>query len=92
MGINLGAFIAPLITGYLGENCGWHWGFGAAAIGMLFGLINFLYAGRRSLRDKGGVPAVHHHPTRPPAVATMSLPASSAASSWCWSPPLPRPA
>jgi POT family proton-dependent oligopeptide transporter len=41
MGINVGALIAPLITGYLGERVGWHWGFGAAGLGMLIGLITF---------------------------------------------------
>ena len=41
MGINLGALIAPLITGYLGERVGWHLGFGAAGVGMLIGLITY---------------------------------------------------
>ncbi len=41
MGINLGALIAPLITGFLGEKVGWHYGFGAAGVGMVFGLITF---------------------------------------------------
>ncbi len=41
MGINTGAFIAPFITGTLGEKVGWHWGFGAAGIGMLIGLLTF---------------------------------------------------
>ena len=43
MGINIGAFLAPLACGYLGmsENWGWHYGFGAAGIGMLLGLIFF---------------------------------------------------
>ncbi len=41
MGINLGAMIAPLFCGYLGEVYGWHWGFGAAGIGMLAGLVVF---------------------------------------------------
>jgi proton-dependent oligopeptide transporter, POT family len=43
MGINIGAFLAPLVCGYLGmsENWGWHYGFGAAGIGMLAGLIFF---------------------------------------------------
>ena len=40
-GINLGAFLAPLVTGALGELVGWHWGFGAAGVGMLLGLITF---------------------------------------------------
>ncbi len=41
MGINIGAFIAPLIVGYLAEKIGWHWGFGAAGVGMLFGVIQY---------------------------------------------------
>jgi POT family proton-dependent oligopeptide transporter len=41
MGINIGAFAAPLITGALGERVGWHFGFGAAGVGMLLGLITF---------------------------------------------------
>ncbi len=41
MGINIGALLAPLITGFLGERVGWHWGFGAAGVGMLIGLIVF---------------------------------------------------
>ncbi len=41
MGINLGAMIAPLFCGYLGEVYGWHYGFGAAGIGMLAGLLVF---------------------------------------------------
>ena len=38
MGINLGAFLSPLICGTLGQTLGWHWGFGAAGVGMLLGL------------------------------------------------------
>ena len=41
MGINIGATIAPIITSYLGENINWHYGFAAAGIGMLFGVIQF---------------------------------------------------
>ena len=40
-GINLGAALAPLITGYLGEKVNWHYGFGAAGLGMLLGLIQY---------------------------------------------------
>ncbi len=61
MGINIGAILGGLIAGYLGEKWGWHWGFGVAAIAMFFGLVNFVHASRTSLRDKGGVPAVHLH-------------------------------
>lgn len=39
MGINLGAFFSPLICGTLGQKVGWHWGFGAAGVGMLLGLV-----------------------------------------------------
>jgi POT family proton-dependent oligopeptide transporter len=42
MGINIGAFTATLLCGYLGERFGWAWGFGAAGIGMLVGLATFL--------------------------------------------------
>jgi proton-dependent oligopeptide transporter, POT family len=41
MGINIGAFIAPLICGYLGQKVNWHFGFGAAAVGMFLGLIQY---------------------------------------------------
>src|SRR4051812_48356833 len=42
MGINTGAFLAPLVCGSLGERVGWHYGFGAAGVGMVLGLVNFL--------------------------------------------------
>jgi POT family proton-dependent oligopeptide transporter len=41
MGINLGAFISPFITGYLGEKINWHYGFAAAGLGMILGLIQY---------------------------------------------------
>jgi POT family proton-dependent oligopeptide transporter len=43
MGINLGAFAATLLCGYLGETFGWRYGFGAAGIGMVIGLLTFLW-------------------------------------------------
>lgn len=46
MGINVGAFTATLLCGYLGETYGWKYGFGAAGIGMLFGLATFIYGQR----------------------------------------------
>lgn len=42
MGINIGAFTATLLCGWLGETYGWRYGFGAAGIGMLVGLVTFL--------------------------------------------------
>ena len=46
MGINLGAFIAPLICGYLGEQINWHYGFAAAGVGMVAGLIQYVMGGK----------------------------------------------
>ena len=46
--LNGGALVAPLVIGTLGEKVGWHWGFGAAGIGMLIGLAIYL-SGRRHL-------------------------------------------
>jgi POT family proton-dependent oligopeptide transporter len=42
VGINIGAFLAPLVCGTLGEKVGWHYGFGAAGIGMLIGIVIYL--------------------------------------------------
>ena len=42
IGINLGAAMAPLLCGYVGETYGWHYGFGLATIGMLVGLAVFV--------------------------------------------------
>jgi proton-dependent oligopeptide transporter, POT family len=46
VGVNLGGFLAPLICGTLGEFYGWHWGFGAAGIGMLTGLLIYVLGGK----------------------------------------------
>ena len=43
MAINLGSILGFFICGYLGENIGWHYGFGAAGIGMAFGLLQYVY-------------------------------------------------
>jgi POT family proton-dependent oligopeptide transporter len=48
VGVNVGGFLAPLVCGTLGETYGWHWGFGAAGVGMLTGLVIYL-AGERYL-------------------------------------------
>ncbi|HEY7998620.1 MAG TPA: peptide MFS transporter, partial [Pseudolabrys sp.] len=44
VGINLGAFLAPLVCGTLGEEFGWHYGFSAAGVGMTAGLVIYLFA------------------------------------------------
>src|SRR5437868_6378348 len=56
MGINLGAFIAPLVCGYLGQKVNWHIGFGAAGVGMVLGVVQYVLGGR-SLGDAGLRPA-----------------------------------
>jgi POT family proton-dependent oligopeptide transporter len=66
MGINLGAFAGQLVTGILGEKVGWHWGFGAAGVGMLIGLATFAARARGTLGDIG------LHPTRHPDAAVQS--------------------
>ena len=46
MGINLGAFIAPLVCGYLGQRVNWHVGFAAAGVGMVCGVIQYVMGGK----------------------------------------------
>lgn len=53
MGINIGALVAPLVTGYLGERVGWHLGFGAAGVGMVIGLITYRLRAGKTLGDIG---------------------------------------
>ena len=51
LGINLGAFLGPLLTGLLQTTLGFHWGFGLAAVGMALGLIQYSF-GRKQLPDE----------------------------------------
>jgi POT family proton-dependent oligopeptide transporter len=70
MGINLGAFISPFVTGFLGQSArfkgvitslglnpahSWHWGFAAAGVGMTVGVIQYVLGGKR-LRGAGQKP------------------------------------
>lgn len=52
MGINLGAFFSPLVCGTLGQKYGWHYGFGAAGVGMLIGLAVYHFGRRLLPMDK----------------------------------------
>lgn len=52
MGINLGSFLATIICVWLGEKYGWSYGFGSAGVGMLLGLVTFVY-GKNYLYGKG---------------------------------------
>ncbi|HJZ79078.1 MAG TPA: oligopeptide:H+ symporter, partial [Pyrinomonadaceae bacterium] len=71
MGINLGAFISPFVTGFLAQSAvfkrvisgmgmnpakSWHWGFAAAGVGMTLGVIQYILGGSR-LKDAGKKPA-----------------------------------
>ena len=57
MGINLGAFVAPIVCGYLGQRVSWHTGFAAAGVGMVLGVIQYV-VGSRHLGEAGLAPAV----------------------------------
>src|SRR3954464_4361658 len=46
MGINLGAFIAPLVTSYLGQKVDWHLGFTVAGFGMVIGIVQYVLGGK----------------------------------------------
>ena len=63
MGINLGAFLAPLVCGTLGAEYGWHYGFAAAGVGMLAGLAVFAL-GQARLGGAGFAPGRAHPPGR----------------------------
>jgi POT family proton-dependent oligopeptide transporter len=57
MGINTGALIAPIVTGFLGERVGWHLGFGAAGVGMLIGLLTYRLRAPGTLGPIGLLPS-----------------------------------
>jgi POT family proton-dependent oligopeptide transporter len=71
MGVNVGALIGPLVCSYLGESprWGWHYGFGAAGVGMVAGLVLYLWLKARYLPGIGQPPA-----RRPPRAAAAAAP------------------
>lgn len=71
MGINLGALAAPFIMGTLGEKVGWHWGFGAAGVGMLIGLI--VYRATEHLLGDVGLQAPRRNSGDPSAARKLHL-------------------
>jgi POT family proton-dependent oligopeptide transporter len=80
VGVNIGGFLAPLICGTLGEFYGWHWGFGAAGVGMLSGLLIYTLGGKYlpdpiRVARKAAAPAASAAPPAPSAAP----PAPSAA-------------
>jgi POT family proton-dependent oligopeptide transporter len=66
VGINLGAFLAPLICGYLGQQVSWHMGFAAAGFGMAVGVIQYVM-GAKNLGEVGMTSA----PAPTPAIAAQ---------------------
>jgi POT family proton-dependent oligopeptide transporter len=51
LGINAAVIVSPLVVGTLGEEVGWHWGFGCAGVGMLIGLVIYLMGQKHLPRD-----------------------------------------
>src|SRR5260370_13397313 len=74
MGINTGAVFGQLITGFLGEKVGWHFGFGAAGVGMLIGLAVFAVPPERPLGHPRIAPAANPDPLQPHPHATPLTP------------------
>ena len=72
MGINLGAFIAPLICGYLGQRVNWHAGFACAGFGMLIGIVQYTL-GSKYLGDAGARPATAGSPAAAAAARRQSI-------------------
>ncbi|GAB3889883.1 peptide MFS transporter [Spirosoma agri] len=68
MGINTGSLLGISVVGYLGQKVGWHYGFGAAAVAMLLGIITFQVFAPRYLGDRGNFVA--------PPVANAGEPSS----------------
>src|SRR4030095_15621136 len=75
MGINLGAFIGPLIAGYLAQRVDWHVGFAAAGVGMTLGLVQYVL-GRNRLKPAVDRLAATPRPARP-ATAEPTPPSST---------------
>jgi len=82
MGINLGAFLCAFVCGTLGEEVGWHWGFSAAAAGMVAGLLVYLWGRPRYLAGIGLPPA--GQPNRMPFFFGISLLLAVMVSGFCY--------
>jgi proton-dependent oligopeptide transporter, POT family len=72
LGINLGAFLGPILTGLLQSTLGFHWGFGLAALGMTLGLVQYSF-GRRGLPASAREVPNPLPRTRYPLVAGIAL-------------------
>ena len=77
MGINLGAFIAPLVCGFLGQRVSWHAGFAAAGVGMALGVVQYVLGGKH-LGTAGLEPAPASSPEAAADAAPPALNAGAA--------------
>ncbi|MBI5068564.1 MAG: peptide MFS transporter [Deltaproteobacteria bacterium] len=66
LGINAGVIASPFVVGTLGERVGWHWGFGAAGVGMLLALAIYLAGQRHLAPEVGPAAAAAGRAARPP--------------------------
>jgi POT family proton-dependent oligopeptide transporter len=81
MGINIGAMVAPLVCGYIGQRINWQLGFATAGVGMVLGVITFL-AGRRRLGEAGLHPVTHGDPAEYHRSRRLLLRGSAAAAAF----------
>ncbi|WP_346839030.1 peptide MFS transporter [Microbulbifer sp. SAOS-129_SWC] len=66
MGINIGSVLGYTVCGYFGEDIGWHWGFGAAAVGMALGLVQY----RKTIHNLGDASQLPENPMAPERAKT----------------------
>jgi POT family proton-dependent oligopeptide transporter len=78
MGINIGAFISPLVCGYVGQTINWHWGFGLAGIGMTLGLIQYVLGGK-FLGEAGLYPVPSENPAAQKRTLVLGIVGGTAA-------------
>jgi len=83
MGINLGAFLGPLIAGYLAQRVDWHVGFASAGIGMAFGVTQFVL-GRKRLTPAVERMAQSSQTSKAAAVETATGPSTAGFTSLEW--------
>jgi len=73
MGINLGAFLSAFVCGTLGQQVGWHWGFGSAAVGMIAGLVMYTLGKPYFLKNIGSPPPEKPNTTIPFLIGSLLL-------------------
>jgi POT family proton-dependent oligopeptide transporter len=79
MGINLGAFLGPIIAGYLAQNVDWHLGFACAGVGMSLGLVQYVL-GKKNLEP--GIARLTARPTPDAVTGANAPPAPFTGADW----------